>query len=68
MIDMASALSKGFPQVRVDLYEVGDKIYFGEMTFTSEGGQMDYFSDETLQELGDLCVIPSNLCGCPWKW
>ena len=38
MIEIAEILSKGFPHVRVDLYEVNGKIYFGEMTFTNSSG------------------------------
>ena len=38
MIEIAEILSKGFPHVRVDLYEVNGKIYFGEMTFTNYSG------------------------------
>ena len=34
MLEAASILSKGFPFVRVDFYIVGEKVYFGEMTFT----------------------------------
>lgn len=34
MIELARKLSKGFPFVRVDFYEVDGKIYVGEMTFT----------------------------------
>ena len=33
MIDLAEKLSKDIPHVRVDLYEINGKIYFGEMTF-----------------------------------
>lgn len=46
MIDVACRLSKGFPEVRVDLYDVKGKIYFGELTFTSDCGRMPYLSDE----------------------
>jgi len=38
MIEIAAILSNGFPHVRVDLYNVEGKIYFGEMTFTNGGG------------------------------
>ena len=31
--DLASALSRNIPFVRIDLYSVGGKIYFGEFTF-----------------------------------
>lgn len=52
MLQMAASLSEGFPQVRVDLYEVNDKPYFGEMTFTSSMGYMDFYTAEYLKYLG----------------
>lgn len=58
MLDMASVLSKGFPQVRVDLYEVDGKVYFGELTFTSSGGYMSHFTQEFLDMMGRLTVLP----------
>ena len=51
MIRICRVLSKPFPQVRVDLYEVNGKVYFGEFTFTSGG--MDDFSDELLLKMGE---------------
>lgn len=36
MLEIASGLSAGIPIVRIDLYNVGGRIYFGEMTFTSD--------------------------------
>ena len=50
MIEAAHILSEGFPQVRVDFYDIKGKLYFGEMTFTSDCGRMPYFS-ETYQSL-----------------
>lgn len=32
MKELAAKLSKGYPQLRVDLYEVNGKVYFGELT------------------------------------
>ena len=52
MLSYAKILSKGFPQVRIDFYEVNDKVYFGEMTFTSNCGRMDYFTPEFLKIMG----------------
>lgn len=52
LLDYAKILSEGFPQVRVDFYIVKGKIYFGEMTFTSAGGCMEYFTDKFLLEMG----------------
>lgn len=36
--EYARKLSKGFPFVRVDLYLVDGKVYFGELTFTPSAG------------------------------
>lgn len=33
MIEVAGKLSKGIPHVRVDLYNINGRIYFGELTF-----------------------------------
>lgn len=58
MLEIATKLSSGFPQVRVDLYNVNNKIYFGEMTFTSNYGMMPYFSQEVLNDMGQQCILP----------
>ncbi len=52
MLDYARILSKGFPEARIDFYEVDNKVYFGEITFTSACGRMDYFTNDALKELG----------------
>lgn len=52
MLDAAEKLSKPFPVVRVDLYCVGGKVYFGELTFTSNGGTNDFYTNEYLLEMG----------------
>lgn len=52
MIEIAERLSQGFPELRVDLYNIDGKIYFGELTFTSQGGFMDYFTPDFKMELG----------------
>lgn len=52
-------LAKPFPHVRVDLYEVHNKVYFGELTFTPGGG-LKFFTDEFFMEMGeqlDLSII-----------
>lgn len=38
MLEIARKLSTGFSHVRVDLYCVSGRVYFGEMTFTSGSG------------------------------
>ena len=57
MIECARILSDGFPFVRVDLYEVNGKIYFGEMTFTPTGCLGNYYTDKAHKYLGDLLDI-----------
>lgn len=54
MLEAARILSHGFPQVRVDFYDVKGKLYFGEMTFTSNGGTMSFFSNEYQRHAGAL--------------
>lgn len=38
MFKIAEKLSMGFPMVRVDLYNINGKIYFGELTFFPNSG------------------------------
>jgi len=52
ILEYASKLAEGFPQVRVDFYITKTNIYVGELTFTSQGGYMDYLSREFSLKLG----------------
>lgn len=58
MLEAASILSKGQPEVRVDFYIVDGKLYFGELTLTSSRGRMDYFTKDYLIELGNQVKLP----------
>lgn len=58
MMDVAAKLSAEHPVVRVDLYEVDGKIYFGELTFTSLGGFMDFYTQEFLDMCGKIIKLP----------
>lgn len=58
MMEAASVLSKGFPEVRVDFYEVNGKLYFGEMTFMTCFAEINHYTPEFLVELGEQCVLP----------
>lgn len=42
MLDIARRLSYGIPHVRVDLYNVSGRIYFGELTFFHWSGLMPF--------------------------
>lgn len=58
MIEIANKLSKGFPFVRVDLYNILGKIYFGEMTFYHEDGLDPLDPYEWDKNLGDMIILP----------
>lgn len=60
MLSIASKLAMGHPQVRVDLYNVNGKIYFGEMTFSSNFGMMPYFTSEALEMMGNQITLPKR--------
>lgn len=57
MIEIVETLGKPFPVVRVDLYNIGGKIYFGELTFTSHGGMMNNLTKEFQTICGDLIDV-----------
>ena len=63
MIDIANILSKGFSHVRVDLYNIDGKIYFGEMTFTNGSGLDPIIPKEYDKVLGDYWKLPKNKDG-----
>ncbi len=52
MIRVASKLSEDFPFVRVDLYNIKGKIYFGELTFYPWSGYVQYTPDSADYLLG----------------
>lgn len=54
MIDIAKKLSKGKAFVRIDLYEVNGKVYFGEMTFYPEAGFAKFNPDFWDEILGNM--------------
>lgn len=61
MINIAIQLSKGLPHIRVDLFNVDGKIYFGELTFFDESGYDNEISADVDKMWGDK--IDLNLVG-----
>lgn len=57
MCEIAGKLSADFPHVRVDLYNVKGKIYFGELTFYDTSGYQIFEPDEFDFILGDLFTV-----------
>lgn len=60
MKNTARRLSKGFPFVRVDLYSVKKKVYFGELTFYPASGYGHFTPDEWDEKLGDLLNVSKD--------
>ena len=60
MIKLAEILSKNFCMVRVDLFNVNNKIYFGEMTFTSMSGLGEFYPPNWDYTLGKMIKLPKR--------
>lgn len=61
MIKITEKLCKSFDQVRVDLYNVNGRIYFGEMTFTNGSGLEPILPNEYDYKLGELWNLNINV-------
>lgn len=57
MKELASILSKGYPEMRVDFYDDHGKIYFGEITFFQEGGFAPWIPDEWNYKFGEYIKL-----------
>ena len=60
MIGLVSQLSKGIPQVRIDLYEVNGQVYFGEYTFFHHGGMVPFIPEEYDYIWGKQIILSNN--------
>lgn len=60
MLDIARELSEDFDFVRVDLYETGDQIWFGELTFTPANGVFPSYTQKLLETEGKKLKISNG--------
>ena len=60
MVRIAEKLSEGIPFVRVDLYFINGRIYFGEMTFYPAAGEGAFTPEIWNRRLGDMIVLPAK--------
>ena len=60
MKQLAKKLSVGMPHVRVDLYEVDGKVFFGEFTFFHHGGWTPFDPAEWDLRFGKEIKLPSK--------
>ena len=57
MMNIAEKLSQNIPFVRVDLYSVNQRVYFGEMTFFPAAGFGKFTEQQWDKKLGDLISL-----------
>ena len=60
MKEMAAKLSEGFPHVRVDLYEINGKIYFGELTLYHYSGTVPFDPVKWDTTMGEWITLPEK--------
>lgn len=58
MKEIASKLSQNIPHVRVDLYDINGKIYFGELTFFHWSGFVPFNPEEWDYTFGSWIKLP----------
>lgn len=57
MIRLAETLSANYKFLRVDLYNVNGKIYFGELTFYPAAGMGAFIPEEWDEKLGNMLAL-----------
>lgn len=60
MKEVAAKLSVGMPHVRIDLYEVNGKVYFGEYTFFHWSGINHFEPEEWNERMGQWIELPGE--------
>ena len=63
MLEIAGTLAGDFPAVRVDLYSIEGRIYFGELTYFPWSGYMQFQPDDFDFRLGEKFVLPEKNYG-----
>lgn len=69
MKKISKKLSKDFPIVRIDFYDLKDKLLLGEFTFYSNGGHAKFTPEEfdyKFGEMVDLTKIPKEHLAKEW--
>ncbi len=60
MKSLASKLSEGIPQVRVDFYQVGNRVYVGELTLFHFSGDVPFQPEEWDYKFGEWIMLPAE--------
>ncbi len=60
MIKISQKLSANFPFVRVDLYQVNNQVYFGELTFYPSAGMVGFKPMSWNKKIGGILELPKS--------
>lgn len=58
MVELANILSKGYPHIRVDFYEIDGRTYFGELTFYHMSGFQPFIPEKWDYTFGEWLKLP----------
>lgn len=61
MLEFSEKLSQDIPFVRVDFYEIGGYLYFGELTFYPGSGMEEFAPESWDYKLGEWINLPEDL-------
>ena len=61
MLELSRVLSKDLTHIRVDWYSIGNKLYFGELTFYDGNGFCPFDDPADDLMLGDLITLPTEV-------
>lgn len=61
MKQLAAKLSKGYPHMRVDFYDLGDKVLFGEITLYHFGGVTPFNPIDWDYKFGEWLTLPQTI-------
>lgn len=59
MVTISNKLAHNFIFMRVDLYSIKNKVFFGELTFFPWGGKQRLTVERFNKEFGELIILPS---------
>lgn len=58
MVEFARIFAKDMPFLRTDFYVIGNKLYFGELTFFQRSGMTPFYPSSVDLELGNMITLP----------
>lgn len=61
MVEFARIFSAGIPFLRTDFYVVGERLFFGELTFFQRSGMTPFYPQELDLKLGEMIHLPNKL-------